>query len=214
MLNHNLTEHWEMPLHQQWQALPVSEANDSLNYSSGNALGFIHLRGLPDDNAFRLAVRAVLGADVPTTPKQLVYGGQAAVMWLSPDEWLVLCPYAAKAALLADLQAALAGIFAQVVDNSGGFMMLRIHGRHAETVLRHLTPYDVASLEAGQCVQTVMKKTTVVINKVADNDFALVFRRSFADYLWRVLQKTARPYGYALQKNWQFDHPDWQRYTA
>ena len=50
--------------------------------------------------------------------------------------------------------------------------------------------------------------------KVAENDYAFIFRRSFADYLWRILQKTAKPYGYALQKEWQFEDADWQRYTA
>ena len=93
-------------------------------------------------------------------------------------------------------------------------MLMRIHGNNATTILRHISPYNIESLQTGQCVQTVAKKTTVVMVKVAENDYAFIFRRSFADYLWRILQKTAKPYGYALQKEWQFEDADWQRYTA
>lgn len=210
----NIVEKWEMPLFQQWSALASEAEHAKLNYSSGNALGFIHLRGLPEDAAFKEAVHNVVGGDLPTEPKGCTLAEKGAIMWLSPDEWLILCSYSIKADLLANLQNALSNVFAQVVDNSGGFMMLRIHGSEAETALRHLSPYNVESLQVGQCAQTFMKKTTVIINKVGENDFALVFRRSFADYLWRVLQKTARPYGHALQKQWQFTQTDWQRYTA
>lgn len=214
MLNTNLIEKWEMPLFQQWSSLVSEAEHPKLNYSSGNALGFIHLRGLANDQAFLQAVRATVGGDLPTEPKGCTLAEKGAIMWLSPDEWLILCSYANKHSLLTELQTALSSVFAQVVDNSGGFMMLRLHGSEAETALRHLTPYNVQSIAVGQCVQTFMKKTTVIINKVGENDFAVVFRRSFADYLWRVLQKTARPYGYALQKQWQFSQSDWQRYTA
>ena len=112
------------------------------------------------------------------------------------------------------LQAACQGVFAQVVDNSGGLMLLQIQGTAASTFLRHLSPYHVGSLQAGQVVSTVLKKTTVVLHKLADDDYVLLFRRSFADYLWRIFDKTSKPYGYGLSKHWQFTQPDWQRYSA
>ena len=214
MVDTTLVQKWETPLHLQWADLNVEAAIDSVNYSSGNALGFIYLRGLANDAAFTQAVASVLGGNIPTQPKQTVYTKQAAILWLSPDEWLLVCSYAEKNDLLNQLQTALQGVYAQVVDNSGGFMLMRIHGNNATTILRHISPYNIESLQTGQCVQTVAKKTTVVMVKVAENDYAFIFRRSFADYLWRILQKTAKPDGYALQKEWQFEDADWQRYTA
>lgn len=214
MVDTTLVQKWETPLHLQWADLNVEAAIDSVNYSSGNALGFIYLRGLANDAAFTQAVASVLGGNIPTQPKQTVYTKQAAILWLSPDEWLLVCSYAEKNDLLNQLQTALQDVYAQVVDNSGGFMLMRIHGNDATTILRHISPYNFEALQTGQCVQTVAKKTTVVVVKVAENDYAFIFRRSFADYLWRILQKTAKPYGYALQKEWQFKDADWQRYTA
>ena len=214
MVDTTLVQKWETPLHLQWAELNEQAAIDSVNYSSGSALGFIYLRGIAGDTAFSKAVASVLGSDIPTQPKQTVYTKTAAVLWLSPDEWLLVCSYAEKNNLLQQLQTALKGVYAQVVDNSGGFMLMRIHGNDATTILRHISPYNFESLQTGQCVQTIAKKTTVVVVKVAENDYAFIFRRSFADYLWRILQKTAKPYGYALQKKWQFSETDWQRYTA
>lgn len=214
MLNPEIMQKWEMPLFEQWSNLHENAPIAGLNYSTGGALGFIHLRGLAHDEAFIRGVTEALGQSVPTQPKATVYAERAAILWLSPDEWLIVCAYADKAALLQSLQAALKGVYAQVVDNSGGFMMMRINGQFAETVLRHISPYHFQALHAGECVQTVTKKATSTIVKVAEGDYALIFRRSFADYLWRVLQKTAKPYGYALQKSWRFEQPDWQRYTA
>ncbi len=214
MVDTTMLEKWETPLHAQWADLNVQAVIDSLNYSSGGALGFIYLRGVAGDAAFTQEVAAVLGGNIPTQPKQTAYTQQAAILWLSPDEWLLVCSYAEKNTLLHKLQDALKGVYAQVVDNSGGFMLMRINGTEATTVLRHISPYNFEALQTGQCVQTVAKKTTVVVVKVSENDYAFIFRRSFADYLWRILQKTAKPYGYAVQKQWQFGEANWQRYTA
>ncbi len=214
MLNPTLLEQWQTPLHAQWQHEAVAAPIASLNYSCGGALGVLQLRGLVSDPAFMAAITSVFGVSLPTQPKQAVYAKQAALLWVSPDEWLLVCPHREKDALLQGLQTALVGVYAQILDNSGGFTLMGIDGSYASTVLRHLTPYDVLSLSVGECVQTFAHKNTFMITKVADNEYAVLFRRSFADYIWRLLQKTARPYGYAVQKDWHLSQSDWQRYTA
>ncbi len=213
MLNSSIIKQWQMPLHAQWQSLPEQAANTRLNYSSGGALGFINLRGLVDDPAFVEAVASVLACALPTEPKGMVYAQEAAVCWQSPDEWTLICAYGVKDRLLSQLQLALKGVHAQVVDNSGGLMMLRIHGSDAATVLRHLSPYPILNIQKGRCVQTIGKKTPFLICCIDQGDYALIFRRSFAEYLWKILDKTARPYGFSLQKKWAIEEENWQRYT-
>lgn len=213
MLNQSIIEQWQMPLYAQWQNLPEQACNPSLNYSSGGALGFINLRGHVSDLAFVQAVKSVLDCALPTEPKGMVYAQEAAICWQSPDEWTLICHYSVKDRLLSQLQLALKGIYAQVVDNSGGFMMLRIHGSESSTVLRHLSPYPILTLKKGMCVQTIGKKSPFLICCIDQDDYALVFRRSFAEYLWKILEKTAKPYGFSLQKKWAIEEGDWQRYT-
>ena len=214
MLNTQSPAYWHTPLHFQWANIPEQSNHAALQLGSGGAVGIINVRGLLSDAAFVAAIDSVLGVALPNAPKQSVYAAEAAIFWLSPDEWMLVCSHAHKNALLQRLQAACQGVFAQIVDNSGGLMLLQIQGTAASMFLRHLSPYHVGSLQAGQVVSTVLKKTTVVLHKLADDDYVLLFRRSFADYLWRIFDKTSKPYGYGLSKNWQFTQPDWQRYSA
>ncbi len=161
-------------------------------------LGYLVLRGRQDDAAFMAATAAVLGAPLPVRPRSVLRCAAGVVLWQSPDEWWLLCARDQRDGLLQGLQAALAGCFAQVVDNSGGFTSLRVAGLPHLQLLRHLTPYDVEALPHGDCVSTVVSKASMTILRSDPAGVALVFRRSFADYLWRLVERSARPYGLRL----------------
>jgi sarcosine oxidase subunit gamma len=157
-------------------------------------LGYVVLRGKADDSAFQDAVTSVLGQPVPTQPRQVLQTSAGAVLWLSPDEWLLVCPRSRRNALMTALTTALKGVFAQVVDNSGGFTTLRLAGPDHQMLLRQLGPYDFESQAIGTVASTVMSKTAVSVVRTDAAGVLLVFRRSFADYLWRLIERTARPY--------------------
>jgi sarcosine oxidase subunit gamma len=157
-------------------------------------LGYIVLRGKADDSAFMRGVASVLGQNVPVQPRQVLQTAEGPVLWLSPDEWLLVCPRSRRDALLAALTAALKGLFAQVVDNSGGFTTLRLAGPEHLALLRQLGPYDFESQAIGTLASTVMSKTSVTVVRTDATGVLLVFRRSFADYLWRLIERTAKPY--------------------
>jgi sarcosine oxidase subunit gamma len=162
-------------------------------------IGCLVLRGRAGDAAFMAAVSAALGLSLPTQPSTYAAAARCIVLWLSPDEWWLLLPRAERDATLAALQAALAGVFAQVVDNSGGLACLRLAGPEHLSVLRHLGPYDFeANLTIGRCVSSVIPKAGVTVVRSDDDGVMLVFRRSFADWVWRLLERSARPYGLAL----------------
>lgn len=160
-------------------------------------LGYLVLRGRQADADF-MAAAAVLGAPLPGRPRSVLRCAAGVVLWQSPDEWWLLCARDQRDRLLSSLQAALAGCFAQVVDNSGGFTSLRVSGLPHLQLLRHLTPYDVEALPAGDCVSTVVSKASMTLLRSDAAGVALVFRRSFADYLWRLIERSARPYGLRL----------------
>lgn len=161
-------------------------------------LGYLVLRGRADDAAFMSGVAAVIGAPLPTKPRAVVRCAAGVVLWQSPDEWWLLCVRSQRDALVASLEQALQGCFAQVADNSGGFTALRITGAPHLKLLHHLSPYDFESLPVGQCVSTVMSKATFTVLRSDAQGVTLVFRRSFADYIWRLIERTARPYGLRL----------------
>jgi sarcosine oxidase subunit gamma len=143
-------------------------------------------------------VAAVIGAPLPTQPRAAVRCAAGVVLWQSPDEWWLLCARSARDRLVAALEQALQGCFAQVADNSGGFTALRISGAQHLRLLNHLSPYDFESLPVGQCVSTVISKATFTVLRSDAQGVTLVFRRSFADYIWQLIERTARPYGLQL----------------
>lgn len=161
-------------------------------------LGYLVLRGRADDAAFMAGVASVIGASLPTTPRTALRCAAGLVLWQSPDEWWLLCARAERDRLVGALEQALAGCFAQVADNSGGFTSLRITGAPALRLMAHLSPYDLESLPVGQCVSTVVSKASLTVLRSDAQGVTLVFRRSFADYLWQLIARTARPYGLQL----------------
>ncbi|MDZ5457471.1 hypothetical protein, partial [Azohydromonas lata] len=44
----------------------------------------------------------------------------------------------------------------------------------------------------------VMSKASFTVLRSDAQGVALVFRRSFADYIWKLIERTARPYGLQL----------------
>jgi sarcosine oxidase subunit gamma len=157
-------------------------------------LGYIVLRGQAGDTAFMQGVAGVLGQALPTQPMTVLSTSAGAVLWVSPDEWLLVCKRSDRSALLTALTTALQEVFAQVVDNSGGLTALRITGPDHMLLMRQLGPYDYESLAVGRCAATVASKTGFTVARTDEAGVVLVFRRSFADYTWRLLERTARPY--------------------
>ena len=157
-------------------------------------LGYLNLRGRSDNTAFLAATLKVLGCEPPTEVNTVVESGANRIYWLGPDEWLVITPAAEQVKLQQDLQAALAGVFASVVDNSSGLTMIHVSGENAAALLATDCPFDLHPREfkPGQCAQTRIAKTGMTISPLADGSgFEVIFRRSFADYLLLWLQDAA-----------------------
>ncbi len=160
-------------------------------------LGYISLRGNSQNSAFATAFQQATGSALPTQTCELSYHHWGSVLWLSPDEWLIICKRSLHAELLQKLQTAMQDIHSQVVDNSGGYTAVILRGKEAEQTLQHCTVYDVETLATGRVVGSTFGKSSVILHKLEDGYF-LVFRRSFADYIWRYLERSATPYGFGV----------------
>lgn len=191
---------WEPPLHTQLAAHKAA-GSGGVCVSEWPQTGIIILRGHAHDAAFVSKTQEALGTSLPLAPRGTATHGDIRILWLSPDEWLILCPYAQKNALQDRLHNHLRGIFAQIVDNSGGYTALILHGEQRVRVLRHLTPFDIGNLQIGEVVGTVMSKSHVILTRPDADSHEIIVRRSFADYVWKLLKRAARPYGLSvLQK--------------
>ncbi|MBS0232036.1 MAG: sarcosine oxidase subunit gamma [Proteobacteria bacterium] len=160
-------------------------------------LGYISLRGNSADPAFVNKVTSVTGVPLPVEPCSFATSGGIKVLWLSPDEWIIVCGGHRLSDILGGLRSGLEGIRSQIADNSGGYTQVLLKGRNALDVLQHASVYDFASLAPGRVVGTTFGKSSVYAHRM-DEGFCLLVRRSFADYIWRYLARAAAPYGLGI----------------
>lgn len=165
-------------------------------------IGLIVLRGQPEDAPFMAAMAEILGATLPSKPSTFVdsnvdrnNAGSIRILWVSPDEWWLLCPIEQKLDLLQKCTAAASSFFAQVVDNTGALTTMTLSGAEHLTVVRHLTPFDIESAGIGSCTSTVIPQASMMIIRPNTTSVVLIFRRSFATWVWQLISRSASPYG-------------------
>jgi sarcosine oxidase, subunit gamma len=178
---------------------PDAQAKAGVRVAEWPNVACIVLRGrAEDDGAFPRAVQAACGVALPTQPSTFTATANTVTLWVSPDEWWLLAPRVARDGLVTALRQATAGQHAQVADNSGGLACQHLAGPQHVTLLRHLSPYDFESLKVSRCVSTVLHKAGVTVLRGDDDGVLLLFRRSFAEWVWRLVERSAKPYGLAV----------------
>jgi sarcosine oxidase subunit gamma len=161
---------------------------------------FLSMVNLRVDPAGAAAVRvaSVLGAGLSTSPNTVVTAGEYAVLWLGPDEWLVVGPdagVAGAAALVSSLREALDGERGSAVDVSANRTTIEVGGPRARAVLENGCPLDLhpRAFHPGHCAQTVLARTQVVLWQTgAQPTYRLLVRGSYAAYLAAWLVDAAR----------------------
>jgi len=160
-------------------------------------LGKINLRGDGADPAFRDAVEGAIGVAPPLEPNTAGAAGRNAVLWLGPDEWLVVTPAGGQGTAEAALNEALQGRHASIVDTSDARTTIRLHGVHARDVLAKGCPLDLhpRSFGPGRCAQSLIAKADVLIHQVDDAPtYDIHVLCSFARYLWDWLADAAKEF--------------------
>ena len=154
--------------------------------------GMITLRGDLADKALVKAASAASGARVPGQREAQVKG-DSGLVWMSPDELLVLCPYGEVGKRAAAMAQALAGTHALAVNVSDARAVLRVTGAAAREVLAKLCPVDLApqSFAPGQIRRTRLAQVPAALWMDSDDSFRIVCFRSVAQYAFDVLKAAA-----------------------
>lgn len=153
--------------------------------------GMITLRGDLASKSLAKAVMAATGCALPSPRRILTAGGKAAA-WMSPDELLLLVPYAEAPATTAALAAALAGEHALAVDVSDARAFFRVSGTKADQALAKLCPVDFPSLAEGEIRRTRAAQAAAALWCSAPDEISLVCFRSVAQYMMDLLTVSAR----------------------
>ena len=135
-----------------------------------------------------VSASAVLGVPaLPSTPSTLLDGGDIAVIWFGPDEWLLTSRDRSPEALEARLREAVTAHGGAAVDVSAQRSTVRLRGAHARDVLAKGCSIDLHPREfgPGAAVQTILGQAAVVLIPLSDDgsDYRILVRSSFAGYL-------------------------------
>lgn len=138
-------------------------------------------------------VAKVLGVPLPTAPCTSIRSGAYEVLWMGPDEWLVLAADGVADELGVALRNAIGtDVHGAATDVSAQRFAVSLSGRSAREVLAKGCSIDLHPRVApmGTCVQSLLAQTGVVIVVHDDTatDFLLLVRSSFAQYFvhWLV----------------------------
>jgi sarcosine oxidase subunit gamma len=152
-------------------------------------LGMITLRakGL---KALDKTVRSVTGTKLPGR-RRIEIKGDYACGWMSPDEYLLVVPYAEVSEALAKISNALAGEHHLAVDVSDARAVFRIEGGKAADALRKLSPVDFEKLEPGELRRSRAAQVAAAM-WAQDEGYTLVCFRSVAAYVMGLLTHSAQ----------------------
>jgi sarcosine oxidase subunit gamma len=156
--------------------------------------GMIDLRGLATDRRFMAAAKDVLGVELPKAPRTSNSFGDVKALWLSPDQWLILCARDKAADLAAALSKALAGVHALAVDVSDMRAILRLEGEGAREVMMKGTSLDFTheDFAPGYVRRVRFAEIAALFNIVDANVIDVYVFRSYAHYAMDFLAKAAR----------------------
>jgi heterotetrameric sarcosine oxidase gamma subunit len=128
----------------------------------------------------RTSAGSLLGVPVPA-PNRVATVGERAILWLGPDEYLVVGPPGDDIDLTGD----------SVVDVSANRTTIVLSGPHARDILAKGMSIDLhpRAFGPGHCAQTLLARAQVIVRQVDhEPTYHVLVRGSFATYLadWLV----------------------------
>ncbi len=161
--------------------------------------GMITLRADLSDDRVRAVTTALTGVSFPAVGMAQTSADRG-LAWMSPDELLVMVPYADVAAALAQLADALTGVHHLAVDVSDARAVIGVSGAAAREVMAKLTPADMHpdAFRPGMFRRSRLGQVAAAFWMQNDTDFVVVTFRSVADYAFALLVQSAKdgPVGY------------------
>ena len=160
--------------------------------------GLLVLRGDAARSEFRSAVSAALGLEPVVEPLTAARKRDVSILWLGPDEWLVVVPDRRIERIRRALRDALDGQHAAVTDVSHSRTILALSGPDAHAVLAKGCPLDFhpRAFGPGRCAQSRLARCQALIHQTsAAPAFEIYVHRSFAHYAWTWLEDAGREFG-------------------
>ena len=164
----------------------------------------ITVRGQSTDPAFMQGIKKALGFALPT--QACTAAGKADglhILWMGPDEWLVVAPPENEPLIMEKLIKALEGLDAALVDVSESRTVIQLSGQQARAVLNKGCSIDLhpRTFTPGQVVNTLLARAHITLHQTATQKstrfptYDIYVHRSYAEYMWSWIEDASREYG-------------------
>jgi len=160
--------------------------------------GLLVLRGDVASAEFRNAVSTAIGIEPVVEPLTAARKRDVSMLWLGPDEWLVVTPDNRVARIERTLRGTLDERHGALTDVSHSRAILSLSGPGARSVLAKGCPLDFHPrvFGPGRCAQSRLAKCQVLIHQTDDAPvFEIYVQRSFAEYAWTWLMDAGQEFG-------------------
>jgi sarcosine oxidase subunit gamma len=153
----------------------------------------ITLRGDLGDEAIRSVCATLTGVAFPGIGK-VAFHGERGLAWMSPDEVLIMVPYAEVAGTLSRLTEALAGQHHLAVDVSDARAVMELSGPQAREVIAKLAPVDMhpGGFGPGQFRRSRLGQIAAAFWMEDDQRVVVICFRSVADYAYGLLEQSLK----------------------
>ena len=173
-------------------ALHGRSAEGPVTIRDAGPRGMIQVRGDLGSEALQSVCREVAGSGFPGQGGAEV-SETGAVLWMSPDEVLVLTARDKAAEGVARISEALKGTHHLAVDVSDARAILALEGAGLREVLARLTPANMhpEAFRPGQMRRTRLAQVAAGVWMTSETSAELICFRSVADYAFDLLANAA-----------------------
>jgi sarcosine oxidase subunit gamma len=157
-------------------------------------LGKLNLRA---DKTAAKAVKSVTGCAFPPDANRFTAAGERRVVWLSPDEYLIICEAGKDDDILGALNVALKNRHYAVNNISDALTAFKLSGPASRQVLAKGCALDLHPKQfvAGDCAQSLLSHAGITLLALSDHEFIILCRTSFAAYMHAWLFDAALEFG-------------------
>ena len=131
------------------------------------------------------------GVSLPLSPNRVAATGALRVLWLGPDEWLLIAPDGDAVSLAQSLGQALGGEPASIVEVSHRQVGITVSGPAGADAINCFNAIDLgeSAFPVSMCTRTLFGKAEIVLWRTGRDAFRIEVWRSFAPYVMACLQE-------------------------
>lgn len=154
------------------------------------------VRGKPSDK-FLKAFESFVGVKIPTKSWDNASSDDYTVFWTSPDEWIVVGAKGKEADMIKGLEKALKGISSSVVNVSDYYLNMTLKGSDVVEVLEKFMVIDLhdSVFVDGSSTMAKLNKGIVHVHRIKKDEWNLLVRFSFAEYIYDLFDKASKDLG-------------------